>query len=121
MLFMGDELGMEGRWGEDARRPMPWGKPWDEQLLAAYGALARLRRTTPALIRGGIRYVHASADAVAYLRETRDETLLCLAARAEHNPITTPFTSLETLHGDDARDGVLPSHGPSFHIWRIHG
>ena len=119
MLFMGDELGMEGRWGEDARRPMPWGKPWDEQLLAEYGTLAHLRRTTPALIRGGIRYVHVSADAVAYLRETRDETLLCLAARADHDPITTPFTSLETLYGGDARDGVLPADGPAFHIWRV--
>jgi alpha-glucosidase len=120
MLFMGDELGMEGRWGEDARRPMPWGGSWDEQLLDAYGALARLRRSTPALAHGGIRYVHVSADAVAYLRETRDETLLCLAARADHDPISTPFAKLETLYGEDARDGVLPADGPAFHAWRVH-
>jgi hypothetical protein len=60
-----------------------------------------------------------SNDAVAYLRETRDERVLCLAARADHDPIRTPFPSLETLYGDDATDGVLPSHGPAFHIWRI--
>jgi alpha-glucosidase len=120
MLFMGDELGMEGKWGEDARRPMPWGGDWDTELLDAYSALTRLRRATPALQRGGVRYVHASADAVAYLRETRDETLLCLAARADHDPITTPFTSLETLVGDDASGGVLPAGGPAFHAWRVH-
>jgi hypothetical protein len=45
--------------------------------------------------------------------------LLCLASRAEHDPISVPFTSLETLYGEDARDGVLPAHGPAFHIWRI--
>ena len=38
---------------------------------------------------------------------------------AAHDSITTPFTNLETLYGDDAPDGVLPSHGPAFHIWRI--
>jgi alpha-glucosidase len=119
-VFMGDELGLEGRWGEDARRPMPWGS-FPDDLVDTYGRLARLRRSSDALARGGVRYVHVSADAVAYLRETRRERLLCLAARADHDPIATPFTSLETLHGDDAAGGVLPSHGPSFHIWRIHG
>jgi alpha-glucosidase len=117
-VFMGDEFGMEGRWGEDARRPMPWGHPPDD-LVADYSRLAALRRSSEALAAGGLRYLHVSADAVAYLRETRSERLLCLAARADHDPIRTPFASLETLYGDDATDGVLPSHGPAFHIWRI--
>ena len=26
MVFAGDELGVEGQWGEDARRTMPWGR-----------------------------------------------------------------------------------------------
>jgi alpha-glucosidase len=60
-----------------------------------------------------------SDDAIAYLRETRSERLLCLAARAPHDPITTNFTGLETLYGGDARGGVLPSDGPAFHVWKI--
>ncbi len=24
MVFAGDEIGLEGEWGEDARRTMPW-------------------------------------------------------------------------------------------------
>ncbi len=123
MIFAGDELGLEGEWGEDARRTMPWNRrdEWDETLLGAYRSLIALRRSAPALARGGIRYVHVSADAIAYLRETADETLLCLASRAPHAPISVPFRTLETLYGDDAPDGVLPADGPSFHIWRIHG
>ena len=78
-----------------------------------------IRRTNDALARGGIRYLHVSGDAVLYLRESRTESLLCLAARAAHAPISTPFTELETLYGEDAPDGVLPADGPSFHIWRI--
>jgi alpha-glucosidase len=90
-------------------------------LLEAYRRLGELRCSSDALARGGIRYVHVTADAVAYLRETRTEQLLCLAARAPHTPIATPFTALETLYGEDARDGILPADGPAFHVWRING
>lgn len=117
-IFMGDEIGLEGHWGEDSRRPMPWGA-FPDDLVHEYGRLTALRRSNDALIRGGFRCLHASADAVAYLRETREEALLCLASRAAHDPITTPFISLETLYGDDADDGVLPADGPAFHVWRI--
>jgi alpha-glucosidase len=121
MLFAGDELGLEGEWGEDSRRTMPWDRPesWDGELLARYRELVALRRSSNALARGGLRYAHVSDDAIAYLRETRDERLLCLAARAPHQPIAVPFTELETLHGEDAQDGVLPADGPAFHVWRI--
>jgi alpha-glucosidase len=123
MLFAGDELGLEGEWGEDARRTMPWDRAetWDEGLLGEYRRLIALRRSSPALARGGIRYVHAVDDAVCFLRETRGERLLCLASRAPHQAVSVPFRTLETLYGEDARDGVLPADGPAFHVWRIHG
>jgi alpha-glucosidase len=122
MIFAGDEIGLEGRWGEDGRRTMPWSEAgtWDTATLAVYRELAALRRSSDALARGGIRYLHVSSNAVAYLRETRSERLLCLAARAAHEPVSTPFANLETLYGGDARDGVLPADGPSFHVWRIN-
>jgi alpha-glucosidase len=123
MIFAGDELGLEGEWGEDARRTMPWSRrdSWDETLLDAYRRLIALRLSQPALASGGMRYVHVSADAIAYVRRTRDEALLCLASRGPHDPIRVPFHSLETLYGEDASDGVLPDGGPSFHVWRING
>ena len=79
MIFAGDEIGLEGDWGEDARRTMPWEHPetWDTELLEAYRGLIALRRGSDALARGGIRYAHVGADAIAYLRETAGERLLC--------------------------------------------
>jgi alpha-glucosidase len=65
---------------------------------------------------------------MAYLRETADERLLCLAARAGHEPVRLPLdvlgaSELETLHGAPATisngDVVLPAEGPSFHVWRL--
>jgi alpha-glucosidase len=121
MIFAGDELGLEGRSGYEARRTMPWEEPglWDAELLREYRRLVALRRSSDALARGGLRYVHAGDDAIVYLRETNVERILCLAARAPHEPIAVPFEDLETLYGDDAQDGVLPSHGPAFHAWRV--
>ena len=121
MIFAGDELGLEGAWGEDARRTVPWSRrdDWDSSFLDQVRALAALRRSRDALAIGGIRYVHVSADAVAFLRETASERLLCLAARADHSPIRTPFTRLETLFGEDASGGVLPADGPAFHLWKV--
>jgi alpha-glucosidase len=123
MIFAGDEIGLEGEWGEDARRTMPWEAidTWDGPLFEEYSALIELRRSCEALARGGMRYLHVSDDAIAYLRESRSERLLCLAARAAHDPIVVPFTQLETLYGGDALDGVLPADGPAFHVWRING
>jgi alpha-glucosidase len=125
MLFAGDELGLEGEWGEDARRTMPWSRreTWDSTLLEEYRRLIELRRSHPALARGGLRYAYVDDDVIAYLRETREERLLCLASRAPHEPVRLPFASLETLYGLDSepegRDALLPADGPSFHVWRV--
>jgi alpha-glucosidase len=121
MVFAGDELGLEGSWGEDARRTMPWDRPqtWDRPLLDEYRRLIALRRSHDALARGGIRLAYVDGDVIAYLRETGAERLLCLASRAPHEPVRLPFTSLETLYGDDAEDGLLPADGPSFHVWKV--
>jgi alpha-glucosidase len=130
MVFAGDEIGLEGEWGEDARRTMPWDRPesWDMRLLEEYRRLISLRRSSPALARGGIRYAFVNVDVIAYLRETRGERLLCLASRDEHEPVRLSLSALdarelEPLYGAAAEiDGgvaVLPATGPSFHVWRL--
>jgi alpha-glucosidase len=109
---------------------MPWSRPetWDTAALDGYRKLIALRRSHRALARGGIRYAHVSADAIAYLREARDEALLCLATRADGHAVRLSAaalgaTGVETLFGDDAAiegdEVVLPAGGPAFHVWRI--
>ena len=132
MVFAGDEVGLEGAWGEDARRTIPWDRPetWDADLYASYARLIRLRRSSAALARGALRYAFVGEDAIAYLREHGDERLLCLAARADHDPIRLPLEALgcrtldPVLGGDAlcaAGIATLPADGPAFHIWRLDG
>jgi alpha-glucosidase len=130
MVYAGDELGLEGEWGEDARRTMPWSQreTWDGELLDAYRELIAVRRSSSALARGGIRYVQLADDALCYAREAPGETVLCLAARGPHTPIAVELARLggarlEALYGErvEARNGVaaLPAGGPAFHAWRV--
>jgi alpha-glucosidase len=117
-LFAGDELGMEGKWGEDARRPIQWDEPLP-RLFEQYRRLIALRRSSAALARGSLRYAYVDEDVIAYVRETRTERLLCLASRAPHEPVRLPLRTEETLYGEDPDGDRFPADGPSFHVWRV--
>ncbi len=75
-VYYGDEAGMEGFEDPFNRQTYPWGRE-DQDLLAWYQALGQLRKTHPALRRGGIRYVLGKGPLLAFLRETEEERLLC--------------------------------------------
>ncbi len=96
MLFAGDELGLEGVTGEDARRPMPWDRveTWEHETMAAYAELARLRHTLPALRRGGLRWAYVDDDALVFVREHPEGSILVCARRASGSEIAVPLGPL---------------------------
>ncbi|MCX4386778.1 glycoside hydrolase family 13 protein [Micromonospora peucetia] len=129
MIYAGDELGLTGSNGEGSRTPMPWHRPesWDTSTFANYRALVALRRAEPALRHGGLRWLHADADTLVFLREAPTGAVLVLARRAAGAPIRlTGLRPAENLHGGapalrpDA-DGTitLPPDGPTFQAWRL--
>jgi alpha-glucosidase len=83
-IFAGDEIGLEGAWGEDSRRTMPWNHQdrWDLDFLAQVKGLVRIRRTSDALAHGGLRFIYVTDDALGYLRESKTESLLILISRS---------------------------------------
>jgi alpha-glucosidase len=132
-LFAGDELGLTGVDGEHARTPFPWDRPesWDAPTLEAFRSWIAQRRTHVALRRGGLRWVHAGEDSMAFLREHPDERVLVHLARADHEPVRLPLAALGlgsveqlvALAGDavigDGDAVVLPSTGPAAHAYRL--
>ncbi len=105
MVFAGDEIGLEGVLGEDGRRTMPWASrdAWDTATLETYGALARLRAEHPALTGGSLRWAYADDDAIAYLREHDEETLVVVARRTS-GPDPVPDLGTTTLLATGSRD-----------------
>lgn len=104
-IFAGDEIGLEGSWGEDARRTINWDDKsgWDSEFFAQVKELVKLRRTQDALINGGLRWVIVEDDYLVYLRESKKQSILVFISRG---PINTTidlssfgYTVTKTLYG----------------------
>jgi len=83
-IFMGDEIGLEGRSGEDSRRTINWRdrSAWDLSFLESFKELVRLRRNQDALINGGLRWLDIGKDHLLFLRESKRQSLLILISRS---------------------------------------
>ncbi len=130
VVFAGDEFGLEGWNGEASRTPMPWDEP-DRvvtDLREPYTALAALRHESPAT-RGGMRWLAADGDVLAFVRESAAESLLVVAVRA---PATVQLAELGLAAGalgepafsvgsvaGTASELVLG--GPGAYVWRLPG
>jgi alpha-glucosidase len=107
-IFAGDEIGLEGSWGEDSRRTINWDdrSAWDVDFYTSVKKLIELRKKSPALINGGLRWVAVEKDYLAYLRESKDQSLLILIARsavkAEIDLSKYGYSVAETLYGETA-------------------
>jgi alpha-glucosidase len=82
-IFAGDEIGLEGSWGEDARRTINWEDRtgWDKDFHTSVKELIGIRRKSHALIEGGLRWVAIEDDFLVYLRESKKETILVFISR----------------------------------------
>jgi alpha-glucosidase len=107
-IFAGDEIGVEGSWGEDSRRTINWEdrSGWDLDFFNSTKVLIQLRSESHALIHGGLRWVAVEKDYLAYLRESKSQTLLIFISRSE---VKTEidlsdygYTVAETLYGESA-------------------
>lgn len=82
-IFAGDEIGLEGAWGEDSRRTINWDdqSDWDHEFFAEVKKLVQIRRQRDSLINGGLRWLAIETDYIAYLRESKKESLLIFISR----------------------------------------
>lgn len=126
-VFAGDEIGLEGSWGEDARRTINWEnrRGWNLDLLDCYKKLIKIRRNSDALSHGGLRWIYVDDCAVAYLRESSKEKILVIVASAK-TKITIDLAKYgyqisETLHGPllKGKKISLNAKGPISGIWRL--
>jgi alpha-glucosidase len=86
-IFAGDEIGLEGSSGEDSRRTMNWEdqSSWDLDFLSEVKELISIRKKHDALINGGLRWVLVEDDCLAFLRESKKETILVFISRGAVN------------------------------------
>ncbi|GAA4081912.1 glycoside hydrolase family 13 protein [Nonomuraea soli] len=119
MVFAGSEFGLTGVNGEHSRTPMPWERERDEAMHEAYKTLLGLRRSEPALREGGLRWVHADADHLVFLRETEAESLLVSVRRAPGPELELPFSGRGVYGAQDMPELKIGCEGPALRIWRL--
>lgn len=111
MVFAGDEIGATGEWGEDSRTTFPWNDhaSWDTAMLEVYRELLTFRRDSIALAEGGLRWLHVSSDAIAFVREHPDESVLVVVARGQSEAIRISAADL-SASGVTHRFGFTAAH-----------
>ena len=111
-LFMGDELGLKGAWGEDARRTINWDRStWDDEFFTEVKKLVSLRRKSDALASGGLRWIVVEDDVVAFTRESKRESLLIVLAREQVRVELGIDRPSETLYGARLKGQIFEGSG----------
>jgi alpha-glucosidase len=81
-VYYGDEIGMEGENDPDNRRPMIWDEArWDRDLLDYHRRLIHLRRTAPALVKGGYQRLFAEGGLMVFQRQSPEQQLIVVGYR----------------------------------------
>jgi alpha-glucosidase len=126
-IFAGDEIGLEGEWGEDSRRTIDWNHPdkWDQELFSEFKKLIAVRKKSDALSAGGLRWVEVTPNSIAYLRESQKESVLVFVARSAGryriNLKPYGYSVKKTLYGPEANSQQISiaSKGAISGIWRV--
>lgn len=127
VVFAGDEFGLRGALGEESRTPLPWEA--EPALTGYYAELSALRRRVTALRLGGLRWLYAADESLAFVRETADQAILIVAARSADqfvlpdDALGRPVASLFTTGGISVEESIgtirIESSGASLGIWLL--
>ena len=128
-IFAGDEIGLEGAWGEDGRRTINWDdrSGWDHQFMGEVKSLISVRKNNDALINGGLRWIATESDYIAYLRESKKQSVLVLVSRTAID-VTVDLSKFgysisKTLYGQEAKGSIftIKSDQAMQSIWEVKG
>jgi alpha-glucosidase len=121
-LFAGSEVGVGGAHMDAARVPFPWDEDrWDRTTLETVRRLVAVRRASPALCRGGLRWVQATPDSLTFLREHPDERVLVHVARPGAEAVAFDAPALGAGGPIDVVAGPPPSIADSRTIATVPG
>jgi glycosidase len=106
-LYYGDEAGLEGYQDPFCRMPYPWGRE-DEELLAHYRHLGKMRMEHQALRDGDFRFLVSDSKGFAYERRS-EEDVLVVAANMGKTSMRVPIEGVwrELLTGKIVSDPTV--------------
>jgi alpha-glucosidase len=96
-VYYGDEIGLYGTLSAQMSDPstracMDWDPGrWDQDLFMYYEQLIALRRSSPALIRGGFQVLLVETDTLVFLRDADEEQMIVIAHRGDNQRPAVPI------------------------------
>ena len=120
-IYAGDELGLEGQWGEDGRRTIDWSEQsWDHDFLSEVKKLIKIRRQSHALAQGGLRWILIEDDLLAFERESKQEKILVVVSRTAQKVKIEGITEVkQRLYGPELKGQIYKSDAASLGIYRL--
>ncbi|MBE6588737.1 MAG: DUF3459 domain-containing protein [Ruminococcaceae bacterium] len=109
-VYYGDEAGLEGYHDPFCRMPFPWGEE-NEELLAHYRALGKMRRAHPALKDGTFRFLSCEEGFIAYERKKGTDRLILLANMGEERTFTPSGIFFDAMSGRKRSETLTLPHG----------
>lgn len=110
-IYAGDEIGLEGAWGEDGRRTINWEDRtnWDHAFLQEVKKLVAIRKGNDAFINGGLRWLMVDDDYVIFSRQSKKQEIVVFVSRTgvEVNLEELDFKISKTLYGIKQRGKSL--------------
>jgi glycosidase len=122
MIYYGDEVGIEGAYAEDGRRPFPW-DAMDRQLLPFYRTAIRARSQNVALREGEVRtvWLDDAGGSYGFLRydgeKRRVLALFNAGSETAHIQIADPLVTGSDCWTDLL--GRLPPVHRQENAWRV--
>lgn len=113
-IFYGDEAGLQGFDDPINRRPYPWGSE-DEEILAHYRKLGRIRRENRAVFSGGFN-MRDENGLVAYERAGGDDEILIAVNAGTDDKTLFINKEYTSLYNNKEYKDVLDVPGGSFVI-----
>ena len=119
MIYYGDEVGLEGDYAEDGRRPYPWASP-DQELLGFFQKAINTRNTSQALKFGDISTIYLDEHVYGFMRRYKDEVVMALFNNSTSSspecvlPIDASLSSGQWLD-------LLNEHSSSLRLEEVEG
>lgn len=118
-IYYGDEAGLQGGKDPFCRAPLPWDTA-DTELIEFYRTLGNIRRNNSCFINGEfIPLPDSDLGHIAYLRQSKDNTLLiCVNRWCDSATLQLPsqFESCTALWGNQPNGKTITVNGEDFFI-----
>jgi alpha-glucosidase len=100
-VYAGDELGLDAETGEGSRTPMPWNgeRETDSSMIETYAKLSQIRKRHRGLTEGSMRWLYASNEAIAFVRESKTESVLVIASRGRERKLEFSRDAISGVEG----------------------